>query len=203
MSVSVALMLKAPRAGQVKTRLARTIGTEKATQIYRRLVEHQIRQIPADWVTQIHFAPANAADEMQHWLGSTYDYCPQPDGDLGHRLSIAMQAHFAQCHLPLVFLGADCPYLTTSHFAEVGALLIETEAVLIPALDGGYCLLALRQPTEQVFHGITWNSDAVANETRQRFGVAGISWKELPALEDVDDEPSWTRAKLVFPGLDG
>jgi glycosyltransferase A (GT-A) superfamily protein (DUF2064 family) len=113
-----------------------------------------------------------------------------------------MHSHFARSPAPLVFLGGDCPYLATSLLEEVSALLNKTDAVLIPALDGGYCLLALRRPAERVFRGIAWSTDTVANETRRRLREDGIAWKELPALEDVDDEASWARAKLRFPDLE-
>src|ERR1044072_1321654 len=137
-------MLKAPRPGQVKTRLARTIGSEQATKGYRHLVEHQIRQIPGDWKIQIHFTPADATEEMQSWLGPSHTYREQPDGDRGQRLFMAMETHFATSDEPLVFLGADCPYLTTPVLNQVRVILSDTDVVLIPALDGGYCLLALK-----------------------------------------------------------
>jgi rSAM/selenodomain-associated transferase 1 len=202
MIAAVALMLKAPREGQVKTRLALAAGAGEAARIYRRLVEWQIARIPRDWSTQIHFTPTDASNEMQDWLGPGHSYCPQADGDLGARLGFAMHSHFAVSHIPLVFLGGDCPYLTTSRLGEVSALLRETDSVLIPALDGGYCLLALRRPAERIFSAIAWSTDTVAEETRRRLRNEGIAWKELQQLEDVDDEASWARAKLALPDLD-
>ncbi len=202
MSTAAALILKAPREGTVKTRLALAVGAGDANRIYRRLVEQQIRQIPRNWSTHIHFSPPDAGDEMQKWLGSGPTYSPQADGDLGHRLSFVMHSHFTTSDEPLVFLGGDCPYLTNACLDEVSTLLRETDVVLIPALDGGYCLLALRQPVERIFSRIAWSTNAVADETRQRLREESIAWKELPALEDVDDEMSWTRAKLAFPDLE-
>jgi rSAM/selenodomain-associated transferase 1 len=202
MITAAALMLKAPREGQVKTRLALAIGAAEATRAYRRLVERQMGQIPREWSTSIHFTPVNAADEMRSWLGKAYSYWPQADGDLGRRLSSAMHSHFAISCTPLVFLGGDCPYLTTPRLGEVAALLRETGVVLVPAIDGGYCLLALRRPLERLFSGIPWGTVAVADETRQRLREERIAWKELPPLEDVDDELSWARAKVAFPDLE-
>jgi glycosyltransferase A (GT-A) superfamily protein (DUF2064 family) len=37
----ICVILKAPRVGTVKTRLAREIGVERATLIYRAMVEHE------------------------------------------------------------------------------------------------------------------------------------------------------------------
>jgi len=54
---TVCLLLKAPRSGTVKTRLARDIGSQQATMIYRALVEHQARAIPEGWDVTVHFAP--------------------------------------------------------------------------------------------------------------------------------------------------
>ncbi len=197
-------MLKAPREGEVKTRLALAIGTAEAARVYRHLVEHQIGQIPRDWRTSIHFTPADAADEMRTWLGTVHGYWPQPDGDLGSRLNSAMHSHFAISCAPLVFLGGDCPYLTTARLLEANKLLRESDAsaVLVPALDGGYCLLGLRRPLERVFSAIPWGTAAVADETRQRLREERIPWKELQPLEDVDDEMSWARAKVAFPDLE-
>jgi hypothetical protein len=59
----VLLFLKLPTPGQVKTRLAAALGPERATAIYRRLVERQLRALsplgPA--AVELHFAPGDAA----------------------------------------------------------------------------------------------------------------------------------------------
>jgi rSAM/selenodomain-associated transferase 1 len=198
---TVALLLKAPREGHVKTRLGCAVGAVEATRIYRRLVEHQIAQLPLTWPAHVHFTPAECGEQMRSWLGRDYGYSAQADGDLGDRLIAALRTHFATSNSPVIFIGGDCPYLSTEHFERVARLLAETEAVLIPALDGGYCLLALRRPDEHLFTAINWGSDRVADETRQRLREQNFSWKELPALEDVDDEASWTRAREAIPDL--
>jgi uncharacterized protein len=191
---TVSLMLKAPREGQVKTRLAREVGDHEATRVYRRLVEHQLRQIPAGWPVRIHFAPVDARAEMEAWLGAAYHYAPQPEGDLGERLSGAMHDHFANAPGPVIFLGGDCPYLTTARLLAVAEMLARTEAVLVPALDGGYCLLALSRPVERVFAAIPWSTDRVAEKTRERLRESAVEWSETEALEDVDDAAGWARA---------
>src|SRR5439155_285152 len=136
--------------------------------IYRRLVEHQIAQIPQAWRLHIHFTPEDGRAEMRSWLGPNRDYSVQAAGDLGQRLCGAMQTHFAGGGEPLIFLGGDCPYLNLERLKEVAGLLDATDAVMIPAIDGGYCLLALRRPQEHLFEAISWSSERVAEQTRQR-----------------------------------
>src|SRR5687768_3502559 len=89
-------MLKAPRAGLVKTRLAHELGAGPAATIYRRLVEHQLKAVPESWRIEVHFSPADAADEMRAWLGATPGYYPQRGDDLGARLARATSGALAR-----------------------------------------------------------------------------------------------------------
>ena len=202
MSATIILMLKAPEAGNVKTRLGREIGMVEAARAYRCLVEHQLRQIPEHFPVRFCYAPAGSLAAMQQWLGGARDFVPQAEGDLGVRLRAAMERHFAESTSPLLFIGGDCPYLSEKVFRQAEATLLRKDAVVVPAEDGGYCLLGLRQPHRRVFEGITWSTGAVLEETRQALREAGLTWEELPALEDVDDGASWKRARRCFPELD-
>ena len=89
-------MLKAPRAGFVKTRLALEIGAEPAAAIYRRLVEHQMSAIPQGWRVEVHFAPADAATEMRQRLGLDRSFYPQVGDDLGERMIHATAGAFSR-----------------------------------------------------------------------------------------------------------
>lgn len=197
------LMLKAPAEGGVKTRLAWAIGVLAATRAYRRLVEHQLREIPAEWRTHICYAPANAEAAMRAWLGEAQKYSAQASGDLGERLAQATEAHFRSSVEPLIILGGDCPYLDTGRLRDAAAALTEVEAVLVPACDGGYCLIGLRRSERHLFHAISWSTGSVLAETRERLRERGLAWVEMEPLEDVDDGASWQRALECHPALGG
>ena len=198
-------MLKAPRAGQVKTRLASSIGSESATRIYRALVEHQLTQIPASWCVVIHFAPSDAEAEMRGWLerlsSRGINFRPQPDGDLGVRLISAMDYGFASGADLVLFLGGDCPGITRSYLEEAEAALAESDMVIAGALDGGYVLLGLRRPVAAVFEVIPWSSDAVFAATLGQARAAGLSYQCLSPLEDIDDLESYERQRSVVQCL--
>jgi uncharacterized protein len=201
----VALILKAPRVGQVKTRLASSMGTERATRVYRALVEHQLTQIPKSWRIAIHFAPSDAEIEMRTWLERHLprgtDFIPQPNGDLGVRLISAMDHGFAS-GADLVFLvGGDCPGLTCSYFEEAEATLAKTDMVIAGALDGGYVLLGLRKPMATIFEGIPWSSDAVFAATLDQARAAGLSCRCLSPLDDIDDLESYERQRMTLQDL--
>jgi uncharacterized protein len=174
--------------------------------IYRALVEHQVAQIPTSWQIVVHYAPSDAGAEMCSWLGkfslNGCDFTPQPNGDLGSRLTFAMNHGFASGAQRVFFLGGDCPGLTHSYLEEADAALAETDMTIAPARDGGYVLLGLRKPVASIFEEIPWSSKTVFATTLCRAIAAGLSFHCLPPLEDVDDLESYQRqrAKLeIWP----
>lgn len=198
---TVLLMLKAPIEGAVKTRLGSDIGAAAATSAYRSLVEHQLRQVPAGWRIHICYAPAGAEGIFREWLGEELCYTAQAEGDLGARLSHSADEHFRHNASPLLILGGDCPYLTMERLQDAAAALDRSDAVIVPAQDGGYCLVGLRAPERHLFHAIAWGTSTVLAETRERLRDRGLVCVELAALEDVDDVASWARATMAFPHL--
>ena len=195
------LMLKAPVEGAVKTRLGRDIGPAAATRAYRALVEHQLRQIPPAWRVHICYAPGGALAAKRAWLGDERGYSAEA-GDLGERLAVATAQHFERGGGPLVILGSDCPYLSGERLIEAEAALENADAAVAPAVDGGYCLIALRRAEPDVFRAISRSTDAVLAQTRQRLRERGLTCTELETAEDVDDGASWQRARQAFPQLD-
>ena len=59
-------------------------------------------------------------------------------------------------------------------------------AAVGPALDGGYVLIGAREVRPELFARISWGTEAVLAQTRERLEELGWRWRELPALGDVD-----------------
>ncbi len=70
---------------------------------------------------------------------------------------------------------------------DAAAALATHSAVLAPALDGGYGLIALHRPAPSLFAGVDWSTPAVLAQTRQRLAAAGLHHAELPAVADIDE----------------
>jgi uncharacterized protein len=199
---TIILMLKAPAAGTVKTRLAATVGEAEAVRIYRLLVEQQLSALPADWSVKVHFTPRESAAVMRDWLEPLHAglvFTPQADGDLGQRLSAAFAAEFNRGAHAVIAIGGDCPGLDQPILNAAATALHKYDAVLGPATDGGYYLLGLKQLRPVLFQEIDWSTAAVLAQTRAKLLAAALTWAELPPLEDVDDEATWRHA--VSDGL--
>lgn len=189
----LAVFLRAPRLGQVKTRLAREIGDEAALEVYRGLAEHQLVRVPTGWAVDVCYTPDGAGAEMRAWLGERRTYSPHGDGDLGVRLARALAAGFDRGAPAVLAIGGDCPSLDENGVLAAAEALRRVDVVLGPASDGGYYLVGLKQPHPALFQAIPWGTPAVFRETVERIRSAGLCWAQLQEREDVDDLASLRR----------
>jgi rSAM/selenodomain-associated transferase 1 len=183
---TVAIFLKAPRPGDVKTRLAAAIGDRQAVRLYRVMASRTLAAVrEAGFDATIWFAPADAGAEMRHWLGEALDLRPQASGDLGARLAAA--EHAVPRGRGWLAIGADCPRLDAELLRVAAAVVAGDEIAVGPSEDGGYYLIGGRTPLPPaLFVGIPWSTAGVLAETRARLTQAGVAWRELPTLRDVD-----------------
>ncbi len=186
--VGVAVLAKAPVAGLAKTRLMPALGAAGAARLQR--------QLTCNTLTTVHSAGLGpltlwcAPDAQHRFFRALQQRCgltcrDQPAGDLGQRMQAAFCATAPAG--PLLLIGTDCPPLRPAHLrAAAAALLQGDDAVFIPAEDGGYVLVGLRQPQPALFEQMTWSTDQVMADTRRRARALGLRWRELPPLWDLD-----------------
>lgn len=183
--VTIAILAKAPVPGLAKTRLIPALGADGAAVLQARLIERTVATANASkagavtlWTAPDDTHPLFGAMRSQFGVA----LARQPDGDLGAR----MQAAVAAAGGPAIVIGTDCPALTAEHLRDVADVLRGYDAALIPAEDGGYVLIGLRRPQPVLFSAIAWGTATVAAETRWLLSAHGLTWRELPALWDVD-----------------
>jgi rSAM/selenodomain-associated transferase 1 len=182
------VFLKAPRPGQVKSRLAAEIGDEEAARVYRGLAERVLAQTePAgdEYARLVFFAPADARDEIARWLPSE-TLIAQRGEDLGRRMEAAFADAFARGAERVALVGTDVPRLSRALVIEALSALGSRPVALGPATDGGYYLVALRERRPELFRGIEWGSGSVLAATLERCAALALQVHLLPPLADVD-----------------
>ena len=185
MTTTVAVFLKAPRLGTVKTRLAADIGGRQALRLYRVMAGRTLAAVRAAGLdATVWFTPADAAAEMRLWLGERWDLRPQSSGDLGRRL--AASARSVPTGGGWLAVGADCPRLDAALLQEAVTIVERGQIVVGPSEDGGYYLVGGPTPMPDLFTGMPWSTSGVLDETRARLDRAGAAWCELVTLRDVD-----------------
>ena len=185
----ILLFVKYPEPGRVKTRIAATVGPEKAAGIYKALVAHVRSQLPADSEVVVCYDPPSFGEQVRAWLPGAAHYEPQVDGDLGARLRAAVDGAFAAGAARVVVIGSDCVELKPDLFAETWDALNHSEVVLGPTTDGGYYLVGLRRPWPAIFENIRWSTRHTLADTIAQAGTAPVHL--LQRLNDVDTYEDW------------
>ena len=198
------LFLRAPEAGQVKTRLARDLGDEKTLALYKTFVGAALEASTA-WSDKagsrevwIAFCPGNRQDMVENWLGSAYEYLAQSGADLGQRMARALSDAFDRGAERAVVLGTDIPQIRPDHIERAFECLHSADVVIGPSLDGGYWLIGTSREgfSPRLFHAMDWGTPSVFADTIDRCRALNLTWSELEPLQDVDTLADLTSIKF-------
>ncbi|HYF70110.1 MAG TPA: TIGR04282 family arsenosugar biosynthesis glycosyltransferase [Ohtaekwangia sp.] len=178
---------KNPVKGRVKTRLANTVGDDKALTIYAELLKHTHDvSIPLDCEKVIYYSDFIPADD--NWKHSGFVQKLQLGSDLGQRMLNAFNESFQLGFNAICIIGTDCFDLSTNILNEAFNVLNTWDAVIGPAEDGGYYLLGLSKPCDDLFKNKSWSTEKVFQETIETMNDKNISFLLLPQLRDIDTE---------------
>jgi len=184
---AIIVFLRVPELGKVKTRLAATLGDDRALAIYQQLTAMTMDVIQESTADILLFYYPEVPPEVPY-AGHAYQ---QMGSDLGEKIAHAFsQAFLAHDHVLIV--GTDCPYLTPKEIDQAFLALERSEVVIGPAIDGGYYLLGLSSPTPSLFMNIDWSTDQVLSQTVAKARSMGFSFELLNELSDIDNEEDWS-----------
>ena len=178
--------MRNPVLGQVKTRLAKDIGDERACAIYLQLLEHTLK-ITRSLSFRKFIYYADEVSDYDLWSVPGYTKRMQSGTNLGERMLNSFKELFEQGFTRIVIIGSDCLQLQTENLQEAVTLLESNTAVIGPASDGGYYLLGLTKLYPVLFVNKPWSTDQVLTKTIDDFNNQGISYALLEELSDIDD----------------
>ncbi|MGZ3635792.1 MAG: TIGR04282 family arsenosugar biosynthesis glycosyltransferase [Syntrophales bacterium] len=183
------MFVRFPGQGQVKSRLAKDIGEEQATNLYRCFVEDLLERFSKEpYRLCLAFHPREMEHEMKEMLGHDFSYIPQTGEDLGERMKLAFLRCFSEGARSVVLIGSDIPDLPARIVDEAFRALDKYGTVIGPSLDGGYYLLGFRQETfnEGIFARLPWGAETVFQQTMNILHMAGALVHVLPVWWDID-----------------
>ncbi len=183
-----ALFGKYWQAGTVKTRLARTLGAEQASQLYRVFLATLLcRYAEIGDRRSLVYTPSDATAAFRELAGARWALLPQCEGDLGERMQAFFDQAFAQGAHRVVLLGSDSPSLPVRHVIKAFAQLEHHRVVLGPSTDGGFYLIGAAGAMPNVLRGIRWSTSDVLACTTDRFEQAGARCHHLSPWYDIDE----------------
>jgi uncharacterized protein len=187
-----------PVPGRVKTRLAHTVGGGIAAAVYDALLQHTLAEAVA---TGLPVTLALAEAPSSGWEPPAgVDLELQCGGDLGERMAATFARHFSDGNDVVALVGSDVPAICSGDLLRAVELCRSAPAVLGPARDGGYWLIAQRAPGLDLFSGVPWSSSETLEVTRARLSQLGAHHAEVGQLSDVDTVADLTAA-AVDPGV--
>ena len=153
-----------PELGKVKTRLAKTIGDEKALKTYKVLLLHTMKVTQSLDYDKFVFYD-KTIDYNDLWAGFSYKERLQSGADVGVRMQDAFQQLFELGYQNCIIIGSDLFDLQDSHINEAFSKLKYNVDVIGPAEDGGYYLLGLKKVIPSLFKNKNWGTAAVLSDT--------------------------------------
>lgn len=176
-----------PRIGFVKTRLAATLGNEKALEVFQKLALHT-KNIATPLEVDKAVFYSDTVDREDIWTPASFRKQIQKGKDLGERMKNAFAVGFGMGYETIAIVGTDCYELTTAVIRQAFEALKSFDTVIAPAVDGGYYLLGMRKLLPDLFDNKQWSTDTVFKDTVADFESMGLKYLKLETLRDVDRE---------------
>ncbi len=178
--------------GKVKTRLAGTVGDQKALEIYAFLTKKTFEHINQTPEIEVFVYFSDTLEEKSAAESSiSYKHCLQTGFDLGERMKHAFREVFQLNYTKVAIIGTDCPNINRDILEDAFNTLDNSDVVIGPAKDGGYYLLGMSRFMENVFDNIPWSTSAVLQTTTKRLIENNVPFQYLTFLSDIDTEEDW------------
>jgi uncharacterized protein len=187
----VVLFARVPVRGAVKTRLTPPLTDLEALALHEAMLADQIAFV-ASLVRPGRMAElcldAPWPDDRPRPAGlAALPHTLQGDGPLGARLDRTLARGHAAGTRRIAIIGSDAPTLPARIVEEAFRRLADgADAVVTPARDGGYVLVATAARLPALFHDVPWGTGQVLEVTRRRARDAGLDLQETEEWFDVD-----------------
>lgn len=172
-----------PELGKGKRRLAATIGDEATFEIYKFLLHHT-RDMTQNLEVTKQVWYSEQVHENDNWDKTVYEKYAQQGADLGARMAHAFKTAFRN-HEQVIIIGSDMHDMQQIDL-ELAFRQLEThDAVIGPAIDGGYYLLGFKNNVPaNVFDNKEWGTATVLEKTLA--DLTALKVATLQARNDVD-----------------
>ena len=184
-----------PELGAVKTRLAGSIGPERALAVYRAMLADVLAGLGTpneDLEIEVMWAPTAAANaEALAEAFGDQALAMQTGATLGDRLSMAFSERFFFHRTEkIIAIGVDDPKLTRETIDHAFGILDSCDWVVGPATDGGYYLIGCRAAPfdPSIFRDIEWGTSSVFRATMEKIAAWGSTVAVRPERTDIDVE---------------
>ena len=190
---ALALMVKAPFAGAVKTRLTPPLTPEEAATLsmcFLRDMTTNVSGLSGNGTEGVVlYTPADAESLLHGVLPNNFKLLAQRGETLGERLVNGAAELLDEEFDSVCLINSDSPTLPGEILTTAASILAQDgdRVVLGPSQDGGYYLIGLKRPHRYLFERIAWSTADVLAHTIERATDMNLPVELLPMWYDVDD----------------
>lgn len=193
---ALVIVCKKPQPGFGKQRLAVRLGVRLTHEIAQALLDCAFEDACV-WPGPVVVSPAHQEDaawaqEQARYIGHACHVVPQIEGNLGQRLNALDQTLRSRGMSRLIFIGSDSPGLGLEDYAAVDRQLESSDAVLMPAADGGVVLMANRRCWPDL-SALPWSTAGLSTALDDACRMARISMHMAREGYDVDEPDDFLR----------
>lgn len=193
--VALVVMAKAPSPGRSKTRLSPPLTLEQAAAVAEAALQDTLQTVER---TPARRRVVALDGEPGTWLPRGIEVIPQRGRGLDDRLAAAVN----DVPGPVVLIGMDTPQVTPADLTGAMSRLIRdgVEAVLGPAVDGGWWAVGLRHSDPLAFAGVPMSTGWTGAAQLARLEALGLRVGGLRRLRDVDTIDDALAVAAEVPG---
>jgi len=199
---------KWPQLGKVKTRLAKSLGKQKALDVHMQLLAAVFNNLRTNesgkfelWLNENGFnldasilstEEIDIQESMKELIANAnVAYQLQQGASLGDKMAHTLETSLISFE-KVIIVGSDCPNVSPEIISQAVAELNDHDLVLGPAEDGGYVLIGASRFEPGIFTDVAWGQGQVLKKTLSNakdlsYGVALLdeSW-DVDELEDYE-----------------
>jgi uncharacterized protein len=184
MNIALLVIAKAPLPGRVKTRLCPPCSAEQAATLAEAALLDTLDIVGCTPAARKVLVFDGASEGTERWRVPGFEVISQRGAGLGERLAAA----FEDVAGPALLVGMDTPHVTPELLLDgmQGLSRPGVDAVLGPAVDGGYWSIGLQRAERAVFDGVPMSADCTFSVQRRRIRELGLRLYEQPPMRDID-----------------
>ena len=189
MDNAIILFTRIPLLGKTKTRLQPFLTDRQCCLLHRaflRDVFHVLGEVSVPCDILVCYTPEGNLAELEDLLPGAAAFFPQQGAALGEKMHNAIRHVLCSGYKRCVLIGSDLPLLRAKAIEEAFAFLESNDIVLCPTEDGGYYLVGMKQPCEEIFN-MEYGVSDVFEKTLATAKALGKTCAVGEATMDVDD----------------
>lgn len=183
---ALGFFIKYPQPGRVKPKLAKAVGPEKASEVYRTLSAQSIeaaRPEHQEYERVVFYDPEWDIAQYRRWLGKKIKFLPQEGNSLGQKLGKALEK-LLRNYERVILMSPDKSSLTREYIREAFEALENSDVVLGPTQEGGFYLMGFKKLYPEIFENVLWNTPYVFDTLFKVLTGMDVDPHLLPVLSE-------------------